>query len=137
MGHFSKLRFPYSRKHLFENKAYSPPKGFLFETTKRIWKILSSFLFKQFDGVVRLLKSNGVTVITFNDSPLPLKPDAIFPNNWFSTHSDGTVIIYPMMAPSRRLEQRTDIIKFLEDVYKVRHSTFLKEKIHHCTEASF
>ena len=80
------------------------------------------FFFKQFDGVVSLLKSNGVTVITFNDSPLPPKPDAIFPNNWFSTHSDGTVIIYPMMAPSRRLEQRTDIIKFLEDVYKVRHT---------------
>jgi hypothetical protein len=67
--------------------------------------------------VVNLLKSNGVTVITFNDCPLPAKPDAIFPNNWFSTHSNGTVIIYPMMAPSRRLEQRMDIIKYLEDVY--------------------
>ena len=73
----------------------------------------------EFDGVVSLLKSNGITVITFNDSPLPPKPDAIFPNNWFSTHLDGTVIIYPMMAPSRRLEQRMDIIKFFEDVYKV------------------
>ena len=71
----------------------------------------------QFDAVVNLLKSNGVTVITFNDCPLPAKPDAIFPNNWFSTHSNGTVIIYPMMAPSRRLEQRMDIIKYLEDVY--------------------
>ena len=73
--------------------------------------------FTQFDAVVNLLKSNGVTVITFNDCPLPAKPDAIFPNNWFSTHSNGTVIIYPMMAPSRRLEQRMDIIKYLEDVY--------------------
>jgi len=79
----------------------------------------------KFDAVVNLLKSNGVTVITFNDCPLPAKPDAIFPNNWFSTHSNGTVIIYPMMAPSRRLEQRMDIIKYLEDV----HSTYVEKVV--------
>ena len=39
---------------------------------------------------------------------------------------DGTVIIYPMMALSRRLEQREDIIKYLEDVYKVETVIDLK-----------
>ena len=25
-------------------------------------------------------------------------PDSVFPNNWFTTHADGTVVTYPMMA---------------------------------------
>ena len=73
----------------------------------------------EFDGVVQLFKRNGISVITFNDQPNPPKPDAIFPNNWFSTHAEGLVIVYPMMAESRRLEQRPDVIKYLEDIYKV------------------
>ena len=73
----------------------------------------------EFDCVVQLFKRNGISVIIFNDQPSPAKPDAIFPNNWFSTHSEGIVIIYPMMAESRRLEQRMDIVKYFEDVYKV------------------
>ena len=82
---------------------------------------------EEFDQVVHLLKANGVTVVVFNDQPLPAKPDAIFPNNWFSTHADGSVFIYPMMAASRRLEQRSDIIKYLEDVHKVTRLTDLKK----------
>ena len=74
---------------------------------------------EQFDDTVNLLRKNGISIVVFNDPAVPPKPDAIFPNNWFSTHHDGTVIIYPMMASSRRLEQRMDIIKYLEDVYKV------------------
>ena len=31
-------------------------------------------------------------------------PDAVFPNNWFSTEHDGTLLVYPMMAPNRRAE---------------------------------
>ena len=33
-------------------------------------------------------------------------PDAVFPNNWFWTEHDGTIIIYPMKAPNRRAERR-------------------------------
>ena len=66
-----------------------------------------------------MLKKNGISVIIFNDLPVPAKPDAIFPNNWFSTHDDGTIIIYPMMAHSRRHEQRMDIMNYLKDVYRV------------------
>jgi hypothetical protein len=40
------------------------------------------------------------------DEPVPPKPDAVFPNNWVSWHADGTVVLYPMQAPNRRLERR-------------------------------
>ena len=41
-------------------------------------------------------------------------PDALFPNNWISTHADGTVALYPMFAPNRRTERREDIPLVLE-----------------------
>ena len=45
----------------------------------------------------------GVEVIVAPDTAAPLKPDAIFPNNWVSFHRDGTVVLYPMLAANRRL----------------------------------
>lgn len=45
----------------------------------------------------------------------------------FSTHDDGTVFVYPMMANVRRLEARMDIIKFLEEVYRVERFIDLKK----------
>ena len=43
----------------------------------------------------------------------PPKPDAIFPNNWVSFHSDGTVTLYPMLAPNRRAERREEILEWV------------------------
>ena len=40
-----------------------------------------------------------------------VKTDAVFPNNWFSTHRDPeTLFVYPMYSPNRRLESREDPI---------------------------
>ena len=46
-------------------------------------------------------------------------PDSVFPNNWFSTHPGGHVAVYPMKAPSRRLERRWDILEMLKSKYQV------------------
>jgi hypothetical protein len=61
---------------------------------------------REFDGVAARLARAGVEVVVAEDSPSPPKPDACFPNNWVSFHADGTVVTYPMMAPSRRAERR-------------------------------
>ena len=45
-----------------------------------------------------------------DDTPEPPKPDAVFPNNWISFGQDGTVVLYPMQAESRRRERRREII---------------------------
>ncbi len=45
------------------------------------------------------------------DTAQPVKPDAVFPNNWVSFHADGTVVLYPMLAPNRRLERRAELIE--------------------------
>lgn len=71
----------------------------------------------EFDGFVHKLRSVGVHVIVVDDTDEPVKLDAVFPNNWFSTHLDGTIITYPMYAPMRRLERRLDVIAKLQNRY--------------------
>lgn len=71
---------------------------------------------KEFDGLVAKLRQEGVNVRVFDDTMDPLKPDAIFPNNWVSFHEDGRIVTYPMYSPLRRLERRNDILnKITED----------------------
>jgi hypothetical protein len=66
---------------------------------------------REFDGLANRLVRLGVRVVVAEDTPEPAKPDAIFPNNWVSFHDDGTVVLYPMQAPNRRLERRADVIQ--------------------------
>jgi hypothetical protein len=76
---------------------------------------------REFDGMVNMLRQNGVDVTVVDDTPEPHTPDSIFPNNWVSFHSDGQVFLYPMQAENRRLERREDIINSLEDNFTVKH----------------
>lgn len=81
---------------------------------------LQSKALREFDGMVQLLRDNGITVEVFDDTAEPLKPSAIFPNNWLSTSPEGGVFVYPMFAANRRSEKRDDIIKHLSDNYIVK-----------------
>lgn len=76
---------------------------------------------QEFDAFVQLLRDNQVNVIVLNDTEEPVKPDAIFPNNWVTFHENGDVLLYPMQAENRRWERREDLIRKLEDQYKVNH----------------
>ncbi len=64
----------------------------------------------EFDALAQALQGSGVDVHIAEDSVEPVKPDAIFPNNWVSFHHDGSVVLYPMLAPNRRLERREEIL---------------------------
>jgi len=67
----------------------------------------------EFDGLVESLDAAGVTTHMGVDRTEPACPDAVFPNNWVSLHADGTVVLYPMLAPNRRLERRPDLLTML------------------------
>lgn len=75
----------------------------------------------EFDAFVNVLRDNGVDVTVIEDTPEPHTPDSIFPNNWVSFHENGDVFLYPMQAENRRLERREDIIRKLEERFKVGH----------------
>jgi len=65
----------------------------------------------EFDRLAGALTSEGVTVCTAEDSAVPAKPDAVFPNNWVSFHEDGTLVLYPLQSASRRSERRPEVIE--------------------------
>ena len=71
----------------------------------------------EFNEFVTKLKNAGVNVIVIEDTKEPDTPDSIFPNNWMSFHSDGTVGLFPMCAKNRRDERREDILDILVDDY--------------------
>lgn len=73
----------------------------------------------EFDAVVQTLRAAGVRVFVFEDTVEPEKPDAVFPNNWISTHYDGRIALFPMYSALRRRERRHDIIDELHKHYRV------------------
>ncbi|MBK9273591.1 MAG: amidinotransferase [Flavobacteriales bacterium] len=68
---------------------------------------------EEFDGLLDALDRCGIGT-TVLDPVDPTAPNAVFPNNWFSTHADGTVVLYPMCTPSRRRERDPSLVRTLE-----------------------
>ena len=65
------------------------------------------------------LEAAGVQVHLFEDTE-SVRPDSVFPNNWFSTHPGGRIAVYPMYSPNRRTERRADIIELLKERFRVQ-----------------
>ena len=72
---------------------------------------------QEFDSFVEILRQKNINVIVVDDLYYMSTPDAVFPNNWFSTHKDGTVCLYPMYAPNRRKERNDGVFKLLANQY--------------------
>jgi hypothetical protein len=68
----------------------------------------------EFDAVAAALQAAGVEVHAIDEPATSACPDAVFPNNWVSLHHDGTLVLYPMLAASRRRERRMQILVELE-----------------------
>src|SRR5262249_44909562 len=96
------------------NPDTAPSFMFQRETTETSRKEIERRARMEFDLVAGRLRDVGVDVIVVEDKEDLNTPDAVFPNNWVSFHHDGTVVLYPMLAPSRRPERRRDIIEKLE-----------------------
>ncbi len=80
---------------------------------------LASAARRESTAVADALVEHGVRVHVFDDETLE-RPDAVFPNNWFSTHHGGRVVVYPMCSANRRTERRSDILDLLKEQYRVQ-----------------
>ena len=69
---------------------------------------------REFDAFVAALRKEGIDVTVVEDSPDPHTPDAIFPNNWISFHEDGVYCLYPMFAPNRRKERKSEVLELIQ-----------------------
>jgi hypothetical protein len=84
---------------------------------------LSRRAIEQHRALRHLLVENGVRITVARSRTET--PDAPFCNNWFSTHrrrsADGsqlaTLVLYPLLAPNRRLERRADLVELLRCWY--------------------
>jgi hypothetical protein len=74
---------------------------------------------KEFDDFVSLLQKNDVDVIAIDDTNEPHTPDSIFPNNWVSFHSDGSLLLYPMYAVNRRAERKDHVLKKIAERFLI------------------
>lgn len=65
----------------------------------------------EFYAMVSGLREEGIQVVEFN-YPLSDKktPDAVFPNNWFSTTCSGELFVFPMACENRQLEVRPEAL---------------------------
>jgi hypothetical protein len=75
---------------------------------------------QEFDNMVRSLRDHGIDIVVINDTPDPIKPDAVFPNNWFCTSPEGLLALFPLFASNRRTERRKDIIEQLQKDFIVK-----------------
>ncbi len=78
----------------------------------------------EFEGMVELLRCHGISVLLPERRTIgPRTPDAVFPNNWVATAHDGTVLLFPMAPPGRRLEKRIDAVEAVldHDNYLIRN----------------
>jgi hypothetical protein len=81
---------------------------------------IAAAAYREVSDAVAQLEAAGVRVHLFEDSGERDTPDAVFPNNWFSTHAGGHIALYPMFAPSRRRERRSDVVEMLKTRYRVQ-----------------
>jgi len=89
-------------------------------------KQVAELAVKEFDDFVGVLRENGLNIIVVEDDLSIKTTDSIFPNNWFSTHSDGTLVTYPMFSKNRRLERREEIIEVIQENYHLFHRIHLE-----------
>jgi len=65
----------------------------------------------EFTTMVERLRDEGVQVIEFDYSMAETEtPDAVFPNNWFSTTARGELFVFPMACVNRQLEVRPEAL---------------------------
>jgi len=81
---------------------------------------------EEFDGLASALRAAGVNVVVVDDTDLPVKPDAVFPNNWFSTHPNGVFVTYPMQPESRRIERLNPVREVLAKAYTINRTIALE-----------
>lgn len=83
---------------------------------------------KEFDQLVDVLRSHEIDVTVVQDSPEPYTPDSIFPNNWISFHSDGTICLYPMFAENRRKERKPAVLKQISEKFTLNNTVDFTEQ---------
>lgn len=88
------------------------------ENSAEISTSIKEKAYLQVTQAANILRHHGVRVHLFEDTST-VTPDSVFPNNWFTTHPNGQVGLFPMYCDNRRKERKPEIIELLKDQYQV------------------
>ncbi|TXK33180.1 amidinotransferase [Ottowia sp. GY511] len=109
------------RPHRFTpNPQTAADNAFQSEADQNDAHTIAAAAYREVSQAAEQLQAAGVRVHLFEDEGGRDTPDAVFPNNWFSTHPGGHVAIYSMYSTSRRRERRQDVIEMLKAEYRVQ-----------------
>jgi hypothetical protein len=76
----------------------------------------------EFKAFVDKLRLHGIDIQVVKDTPEPLTPDSIFPNNWISFHEEGKIVLYPMFAVNRRAERKPTVLDAVHKIISVKET---------------
>ena len=107
--------------HFTPNPQTAKDNSFQQSVTPNVASVKES-AFQQVSQAVHRLRQRGVTVHLFDDTEQET-PDSVFPNNWFTTHANGQMGLFPMYCENRRKERKPEIIEFLNSHYRVEQMT--------------
>ena len=67
---------------------------------------------QEFEQMVNQIRGHDISVTVLEKAHTnELLPDAVFPNNWFSTRENGEIFIYPMKTANRQAEVQIEQLK--------------------------
>ena len=65
----------------------------------------------EFEALLAALAQADIETLVLDEPAADPLPDSVFPNNWFSTHPGGELVLYPLLSPQRRRERRPDFVQ--------------------------
>ncbi|MBC3872578.1 amidinotransferase [Undibacterium sp. LX15W] len=112
--------------HFYSNRETMHDNRFQRDTENHEKEDIARNAYAEVTRMAAQLRAAGVTVHLFEDSGEHDTPDSVFPNNWFTTHQDGRLFLYPMRCRNRQREVRQDILDFLAQHYQLQSVTDLR-----------
>eukprot|EP01099_Mayorella_cantabrigiensis_P000691 TRINITY_DN1308_c0_g1_i2.p1 TRINITY_DN1308_c0_g1~~TRINITY_DN1308_c0_g1_i2.p1 ORF type:complete len:353 (-),score=87.55 TRINITY_DN1308_c0_g1_i2:63-1121(-) len=111
----------------FQTNAETAMDNYFMKKTAHTPAEIERMALQEFSSLTRAFAAEGIRIVLYSSEKWHQTPDAVFPNNWFSTHStpevkEPTVVFYPMKTPSRRNERRQNIVSELQAAYAREHS---------------
>lgn len=68
----------------------------------------------EFESSIQVLQSLNIETLILGKQHTDKRlPDAVFPNNWFSTRANGQIVVYPMKTENRQNEVQVPQLKAL------------------------
>jgi len=104
-------------KNFYSNPETLHDNFFQLEANNLTADSIHSSVEREFHSLKDALVQAGIDVLLYQQDDKAETPDAVYPNNWFSTHPEKIFVLYPMKAENRRQERRPKIIADLQTRY--------------------